>query len=788
MLTFEYLFQQATGSQPDGYQARIAKNGLPDVVKAPTGAGKTGVILAWLWRRLHGPDQAGTPRRLIVALPRWALAEQTANEVRGWLANAGLTGEVALHVVLGSRAANLGDWREDMHQPAIIVGTVDYLVSRALNRGFGVGQAFLPIDFGLLTNGAHWIVDEPQCSPQATATLRQLASWAAERGTAEPFGLTCLSVSDPAAVGSHDDPLSDRRVVDILAEEHVGELAVRLDATRAFRRLDIEPGDYQAIAAAATERHRPGTLTLVVLNSVRAASEVFRQLRGRPQTCTLLHSRFRGVELASHVADAVERSADRIVVTTEVIEAGIDLDAAVLITEAAPWPALIRRAGHCNRTGRVNADAEVCWIPPPAPLPYEERDVNAAIAELDTIAGQRLTSAALLARDVFTTSRHLATLDRAEFTRLFDTSLTPGGPDLDISRFVRDGDDLDVEIAWATWTPGEDGAPDPEVWRPAPEYRCRVPISEAVAAAADVTLWQFDQQGDRWTRLTNQSSRPRPAELLLIDATVGYTADLGFDPAARGPVPDSPVLLTPDEQAEFPPRRSWQSLDEHSEQVREQAAALVRVLTPNISPDAARSVVVAGYLHDAGKAHPTWQDALCALAEDDESAEVSAGRPWAKSAGKGGRLEFAGGPGFRHELASLLLIDDPLHDLLAEAPDQDLARYLVLAHHGRLRTRVGDPDNPRDPGDLAGLSGDGPLGDAILGLEQDAVTSITAMLGHPATTLRVDLAQFRSDDDRSWSHTVRRLVTQYGPCQLAYFECLVRIADWRASAGRELPA
>ena len=29
--------------------------GLPAVVQAPTGTGKTGIILAWLWRRLYGP-------------------------------------------------------------------------------------------------------------------------------------------------------------------------------------------------------------------------------------------------------------------------------------------------------------------------------------------------------------------------------------------------------------------------------------------------------------------------------------------------------------------------------------------------------------------------------------------------------------------------------------------------------------------------------------------------------------------------------------------------------------
>ena len=50
---------------------------------------------------------------------------------------------------------------------------------------------------------------------------------------------------------------------------------------------------------------------------------------------------------------------DRIVVATQVVEAGVDLSAALLVIEAAPWPSLVLRAGRCNRTGLRNADAEI---------------------------------------------------------------------------------------------------------------------------------------------------------------------------------------------------------------------------------------------------------------------------------------------------------------------------------------------------------------------------------------------------------------------------------------------
>jgi CRISPR-associated endonuclease/helicase Cas3 len=133
---------------------------------------------------------------------------------------------------------------------------------------------------------------------------------------------------------------------------------------------------------------------------------------------------------------------------------------------------------------------------------------------------------------------------------------------------------------------------------------------------------------------------------------------------------------------------------------------------------------------------------------------------------------FEGGAGFRHELVSLLLLDGPLHGLLAGLVDQDLVRYLVLAHHGKLRVQV------REPAD-AGLG-------VLLGLEQGTVQRIPPMLGQPGGELKVDLEQFTLGGQRSWTRTALGLRDRYGPFVLAYLETVVRIADWRASAGGEV--
>jgi CRISPR-associated endonuclease/helicase Cas3 len=784
MDAFAEFFREASSSQaepdghePYGYQARMARDGLPPVVEAPTGTGKTGIILSWLWRRLYG-DPASTPRRLVYALPPGSLAEQVAGQAARWLASLGLADEVALHVVMGGAGESQRDWRMGMHQPAIIIGTADILVSKALNRGYDIWRDSYPIDCALVTNGAHWVIDESALCRRAATTLRQLAAFATAFGTAEPFGLTCMSATAPEGrLNTADDP-ERGDVMAILPGERAGELAVRLGARRTIRRLDAEPGNYEAIAAAARDRHRAGTLTLVVLNTVQAARAVYQALRRGPVECTLLHSGFRPLERAGLMAAVTGYPEDRIVIASQAAGAGLDLSVAVLITEVAPWPSLVRRAGRCNRTGQV-PDAGLWWISPAAPQPYEQADIDASSAELARLDGRAVTGEDLLSRDVAVAAPQLEVLRQDEFTALFDTAPDPDGTIIDISPYLQDTEDLDVQLAWATWTaePAA-GAPPAEAWAPGADFRCQVPAAQVHALARHIPVWRMDQALRQWVAITPQA-RLQPGEVLLVSAADGgYDPLGGFDPTARGPVPGSPsidpVVGTGAPAAVNPwgaGQPGWVPLYQHSEDTRDQAAALLSVIAPELPDGTARSAVTAAYLHDLGKAHRIWQDALCGVAPPQWQDEIAAGRPWAKS-GVSQRLLFEGGVAFRHELASLLILDGPLPILLADVPDADLARYLVLAHHGKLRVQVRDPGET-SPGKL-------------LGLEEGTTSDIPSLLGQPATRLTVSLDQFQPGGKSSWTSTALGLCDRYGPFVLAYLETIVRIADWRASAGLDL--
>jgi CRISPR-associated endonuclease/helicase Cas3 len=789
MSSFEDFFRKATdGCEPYGYQARLARDGLPDVVQAPTGSGKTAIILAWLWRRLCGPDPDRTPRRLIYALPQRSLVEQVAEEVIKWLRNLDLSESVALHVVMSGAGASQRQWRLDMHHPAVVVGTVDSLVSKALNRGYGIGRATYPIDFALVTNGAHWVIDEIQLCPESTTTLRQLAAFSRQFGVAEPFGLTCMSATIPERLlGTVDNPGPVTNVQRIESADRIGELARRLGAARRVRRLPAEPGDSRAIAAGVRKRHRRRTLTLVVVNTVEGAKAIYEELRGDPTPCTLLHSRFRGYERGSLLdrVRAAPGEAGHIVVSTQVVEAGIDIDAAVLVTEVAPWPSVVQRAGRCNRKGLLD-DAELWWFPAkPKQQPYPADDLAATAAALTSLEGATVTGEDLLAQEVATTDPELTVLRRADILALFDTAPDLSGADLDIAPYVRDADELDVQLAWAVWEPSDpDGRPPGQAKTPEAQWRCRVPVGLLSELAGKVPVWRFDQVLGRWAAVSRRQPA-RPGEVLVIAAKDGgYDPETGFDPSVRREVPDCPPLLpvvelgSGDEDAYREDsgsvaQRQWVSLTQHSEETRHQADALLNRLLPDLPDPVRKAVVTAAYLHDVGKAHKTWQDALCALAPAERRPEIDAGRPWAKS-DSAQRLEFAGGAQFRHELASLLFLDGPLHALLSGVEEADLVRYLVLAHHGKLRVQVRDPDGGEK--------------DMLLGLREGETVAVAPVLGQPGGDLTVDLSQFALGGARSWTRTALELRDRFGPFVLAYLEAVVRIADWRASGNLEVPS
>ncbi|OYP19206.1 hypothetical protein CFC35_35895 [Streptomyces sp. FBKL.4005] len=110
---------------------------------------------------------------------------------------------------------------------------------------------------------------------------------------------------------------------------------------------------------------------MAVFNTVQRAVAVQAALaallrRGGPEV-VLLHSRFRPPEQGRlmDVLKAPLPAAGQIVVSTQVLEAGVDLSSRVLFTEAALVSPVVQRAGRCARAGEFPEGADLLWAPLP---------------------------------------------------------------------------------------------------------------------------------------------------------------------------------------------------------------------------------------------------------------------------------------------------------------------------------------------------------------------------------------------------------------------------------------
>ena len=144
----------------------------------------------------------------------------------------------------------------------------------------------------------------------------------------------------------------------------------------------------------------------------------------------------------------------------------MDISAAVLFTELAPWSSLVQRFGRANRYAELSDGADVRWIdllPSAADgataakdaeelaRPYEAADLRAArdrLAALTDVAPVHLP-----APDAVEPPRRV--IRRKDLDDLFDTDPDLTGFDVDISPYVRDADDADVRVFWRE-LPSED--------------------------------------------------------------------------------------------------------------------------------------------------------------------------------------------------------------------------------------------------------------------------------------------------------------------------------------------
>ncbi len=398
--SFRTFFKAIHGVDPFPWQRRLVERlhetGLwPEALDLPTGTGKTAAIDAAVFHLAleAGKPERRAPMRVLYVVDRRTIVDQAHDRavriqqalsnstepvmvaVRERLASLSREGVPLAVAILRGGIARDDGWARTPDQPLVAVSTVDQVGSRLLFRGYGVSDSMRPVHAGLLANDSLLLLDEVHLSNPFVESLEQIDGrymrWAEEplprRWQWVPMSATPrTSRKDALGLDAEDEahPVLRRRL-SASRPARLREVAARGEGELAQRAL------VGALCEEALEMARGGRAVAVVVNRVATARAVFVILHQRLAVAAevfLLTGRMRPVEreaLEDRIRPMVgaglrSRQPDArpvVVVATQCIEAGADLDFDGLVTECASLDAIRQRFGRLNRLGDIE-DAE----------------------------------------------------------------------------------------------------------------------------------------------------------------------------------------------------------------------------------------------------------------------------------------------------------------------------------------------------------------------------------------------------------------------------------------------
>ena len=260
-------------------------------------------------------------------------------------------------------------WARNPLQPTVVASTVDQVGSRLLFRAYGRGSGAWPVYAALIANDSLILLDEAHCAQPFLQTLqavRRYREWA-HTPLGRAFHPVVMSATPPPDLRSvfedrsgerhnPEHPLGKRQLAHKPAilrkvgkakgKRATNELAKSL----ADAALDLVSDQLRAI--------------VVFVNRVATARATYKLLKKNEQIdIVVLTGRMRPIDkddvvnqrlrdLQSDCSEKRELERPMIVVATQTLEVGADLDFDGLVTECASLDALRQRFGRLNRLGR----------------------------------------------------------------------------------------------------------------------------------------------------------------------------------------------------------------------------------------------------------------------------------------------------------------------------------------------------------------------------------------------------------------------------------------------------
>ena len=330
----------------------------------PTGAGKTraGMAFALKHAATHGQ------RRVIVAIPFTSIIEQNAATYREILGeHAVLEHHSATHIPLHrheetSRELDRRLCTQNWDAPVVVTTNVQFFESLFSSRNRRLRK---------LHNiaGSVVVLDEVQTLPPHLLYLTLMAL----RRLVDEFGCTIVfsTATQPAftdrTLGIGWEGAALGGITEIITDPH--------EHFDALRRVDYRIVGGKLTWGRLAERLTPSPQVLCIVNTVAASQQLLAHLRTRVDQDRLfaLSSRLCPAHRREVLDRVRERLADGlpcVLVSTQVVEAGVDIDFPVVWRARAPLDAIIQAAGRCNREGLLALPGRVCvFTPEEAVLP-----------------------------------------------------------------------------------------------------------------------------------------------------------------------------------------------------------------------------------------------------------------------------------------------------------------------------------------------------------------------------------------------------------------------------------
>ncbi len=592
---------------------QVAENGeWPELIGIPTGLGKTACMDIAVWvlasQADRDPRDRTVPTRIWWLVNRRILVDDTYRhakrlealladpydlrniECEGAALSADRLGGEALAAVqaVATRLRHLsgvgpplqacrlrgGDSHNRPNhpaQPAIICSTIPMYGSRVLFRGYGSSRSMRPIDAALAGIDSLVLLDEAHLA-QPLRVLIDAVGGSSGLGMGLEQALPAQRMR-PAVVALTATGETSGNRFDLDEADHAHEEIVRrLEASKPLSVSETAVGDSAKAITAAT-RELLSTLDagsscgiLVFANTPKTALSVARELRSiHDCEVVVATGRTRGVEAAkaveaiesrmkagqSHDLAAEQEAKYLVVVATQTLEVGADLDADYLITEACGFRALTQRLGRLNRLGnRPHARGIYVHVEPkdkqwpvygeePASVLEQLRAASGFDEAVDMSPGNIGT----VLGDSPPESVDAPVLAEALLWEWIKTSIPPPGeaPVEPYFSGVLEADRY-VEIVWRAHVPkhGE------RIWpRISPDEIVSVPIGEARRELVGTNCIRVgsDQATAEPIALDDGGLRLRPGDTIVVSTKAGKLDRHGhWDPAWNGLSVDASIL------------------------------------------------------------------------------------------------------------------------------------------------------------------------------------------------------------------------------------------------------